>query len=492
MDPLIIAFVLCLNGKIAKQNAARCKAIKFIKDTIIVSTPLATEDIHDYQYLHFESLSNSKVFREIYIKSDTKYILLLIGDVEISINENGISRFIDVGESEAAGLVYSDYYELKDNKDIKHPTIDYQLGSIRDDFEFGPIILLKRDSFKSFYSLNNNYNFAGLYSLRLSVSENFPIVRIPEYLYTVNKIDIRKSGEKLFDYVDPKNRDVQVEMEGASTFHLKHIGAYLEPIDKSTDFGSNEFNYEASVIIPVRNREKTIKDAIQSALKQRTNFTYNVIIVDNHSTDSTTQIIRDLSEKEENILHIIPERTDLGIGGCWNEAILNSMCGKFAVQLDSDDLYLNEHTLQNIVNKFYQNKCAMVIGSYKLTDFNKNEIPPGIVDHKEWSDENGHNNALRINGLGAPRAFYTPIVREIKFPNVSYGEDYAVTLAISRIYKIGRIYEPLYLCRRWDGNTDSNLSIEQQNANNYYKDGIRTAEILARQEKNNYNFVQQN
>ena len=304
--------------------------------------------------------------------------------------------------------------------------------------------------------------------------------------------DIRKSGEMLFDYVDPQNRDVQIEMEEAFTFHLKQIGAYLAPIDKVTDLGSKEFEYEASVIIPVRNREKTIKDALQSALKQHTNFSFNVIIVDNHSIDSTTQIIRDLSKKGKNIIHIIPQRTDLGIGGCWNEAIHNSQCGKFAVQLDSDDLYLNEHTLQNIVNKFYQNKCAMIIGSYRLTDFDKKEIPPGIIDHAEWSDENGHNNALRINGLGAPRAFYTPVIREINFPNVSYGEDYAVALTILRDYKIGRIYEPIYLCRRWDGNTDSNLSIEQQNANDYYKDSIRTAEIKTRQEKNNYKFVKQN
>ena len=491
MDTIITTFVLCLNSKIAKQNADQCKAVKFIKDTIIVSTISDNEYFHDYHCLHFDSLYHSNVFRKIYTNCDTKYILLLIGDKEIKINENSISRFIDVAESKAAGLVYSDYYELSKNETIKHPTIDYQIGSIRDDFEFGPIMFFKKDSLKKFYMQNYNYNFAGLYSLRLSVSENFPIVRIPESLYTAGKKDIRISGEKLFDYVDPKNRDVQIEMEEASTFHLKQIGAYLEPIDKLTDLGSNEFKYETSVIIPVRNRAKTIKDAVQSALKQRTNFSYNVIIIDNHSSDSTTQIIKDLSKKEEKIQHIIPERTDLGIGGCWNEAILNSHCGKFSVQLDSDDLYLNEYTLQNIVNKFYRNKCAMLIGSYILTDFAKKEIPPGIVDHKEWSDENGHNNALRINGLGAPRAFYTPIVREIMFPNVSYGEDYAVALAILRTYKIGRIYEPLYICRRWEGNTDSNLSIEQQNVNNYYKDGIRTAEIKARQEKNNYKFVQQ-
>ncbi|MEJ2193471.1 MAG: glycosyltransferase family A protein [Ignavibacteriaceae bacterium] len=491
MDGLITTFIFCSNSKIAKQNADQFRFVKFIKDTIIVSTISATEYFHDYHSLHFNSIYNSNVFRKIYADSDTKYILLLNGDVEIRIDEDSIYKFIDIAESNAAGLVYSDYYELSDNKTIKHPTINYQIGSIRDNFDFGPIVVFKKDSIKKFYERNNNYNFAGLYSLRLSVSENFSVFRIPEYLYTARMNDIRKSGEMLFDYVDPQNRDVQIEMEEAFTFHLEQIGAYLAPIDKLTDLGSKEFEYEASVIIPVRNREKTIKDALQSALKQHTNFSFNVIIVDNHSSDSTTQIIRDLSKKGKNIIHIIPPRTDLGIGGCWNEAIHNSQCGKFAVQLDSDDLYLNEHTLQNIVNKFYQNKCAMIIGSYRLTDFDKKEIPPGIIDHAEWSDVNGHNNALRINGLGAPRAFYTPVIREINFPNVSYGEDYAVALAILRDYKIGRIYEPIYLCRRWDGNTDSNLSIEQQNANDYYKDSIRTAEIKARQKKNNYKFVKQ-
>jgi glycosyltransferase involved in cell wall biosynthesis len=284
---------------------------------------------------------------------------------------------------------------------------------------------------------------------------------------------------------------VQIEMERAATYHLKQIGAYLSPTEKVTSFGLKEFEYEASVIIPVKNREKTIEDAVQSALKQNIDFSYNIIVVDNHSSDSTTQIIRELTKKENGVVHIIPERTDLEIGGCWNEAIFNSQCGKFAVQLDSDDLYLNQYTLQKIINKFYLDNCAMIIGSYKLTDFEKNDIPPGIIDHREWTDENGHNNALRINGLGAPRAFYTPVIREIKFPNVSYGEDYAVALEILREYNIGRIYEPLYICRRWEGNTDANLSIEQQNANDMYKDSLRTTEIIERQKKNKYKFLQQ-
>jgi glycosyltransferase involved in cell wall biosynthesis len=237
---------------------------------------------------------------------------------------------------------------------------------------------------------------------------------------------------------------------------------------------------EASVIIPVRNRVRTIEDAVRSALDQETNFKYNVIVVDNHSTDGTTDILNHFHHNER-LVHIIPERDDLGIGGCWDLAINHPKCGRFAVQLDSDDLYSGPDTLQKIVDKFYEEQCGMVIGSYRMTDFQLNTLPPGVIDHKEWTDENGHNNALRVNGLGAPRAFYTPLLRSIGMPNVSYGEDYAVGLAISRNYHIGRIYEPVYLCRRWEGNSDSSLSIEKLNANNTYKDSIRTREFIIRQ-----------
>ena len=159
---------------------------------------------------------------------------------------------------------------------------------------------------------------------------------------------------------------------------------------------------------------------------------------------------------------------------------MDEHCGRFAIQLDSDDLYINHHVLQRIVDTFHEHQCAMVIGSYKMVNFKLEEIPPGIIDHKEWTPDNGRNNALRVNGLGAPRAFYTPLLRQIRIPNVSYGEDYATALAISREY---RIYEPLYLCRRWEGNSDADLNIQRVNANNYYKDKIRMIEILARQQK---------
>src|SRR5690606_14537760 len=314
-------------------------------------------------------------------------------------------------------------------------------------------------------------------------SRHYSVLRIPEFLYSSVQIDARKSGEKLFDYVNPKNRDVQIEMEKAATEHLKKINAYLKPEFEEVNYDSakDEFEFEASVIIPVKNRVKTIGDAVQSVLKQRTDFPFNLIVVDNYSTDGTTELLKDFASKDKRVVHLIPERKDLGIGGCWNEGVHHKNCGRYAVQLDSDDIYQDENTLQKIVDVFRKEKCAMVVGSYRLTDFQLNEIPPGLIDHKEWTPDNGSNNALRINGLGAPRAFFTPVLREIKVPNVSYGEDYAVGLAISRKWKIGRIYEPVYLCRRWDDNTDASLAIGKLNLHNHYKDKVRTIELLARQ-----------
>lgn len=418
--------------------------------------------------------------------ADSKYILLVTRPIKVDISAPSLERFITVAENTLAGMVYSDYYEVNE-KTNQHPLIEYQYGSIRDDFDFGTIQLFETESFKNAARLlRDDFKFAGLYSLRLIISRDRLLFRIPEFLYSSENFDKRKSGEKQFDYVDPKNRVVQIEMEEAVTEHLKNISAYIKPEQKLIDDNDAEFIYTASIIIPVKNREKTIAGALDSAVKQKADFPFNVIVVDNHSNDKTTEIIESFSEKHQNIIPLIPERNDLLIGGCWNLAVNNINCGKYSVQLDSDDLYKDENVLQKIIDKFQNENCAMVIGSYLLTDFDLNEIPPGLIDHKEWTDENGTNNALRINGLGAPRAFYTPLLRKIGIPNVSYGEDYFLGITISREYKISRIYEPIYICRRWEGNSDSELDIEKLNRNNFYKDKLRTIELLARINYNKY------
>ncbi|MBF1605900.1 MAG: glycosyltransferase family 2 protein, partial [Prevotella shahii] len=391
-----------------------------------------------------------------------------------------LERLLQIAQDTEAGMVYADHFQVKGDEQVKAPVIDYQKGSLRDDFDFGSVLFFNAKALKESVSrMTESYLHAGLYDLRLKLSQLYALVHANEYLYSEVEEDNRKSGEKQFDYVDPRNRDRQIEMEKACTQHLKEIGGYLEPNFKDIDFNQGDFEVEASVIIPVRNRAATISAAIESVLKQQTSFKFNIIIIDNHSTDGTTEAI-DAFKADERVVHLVPERNDLGIGGCWNYGVNDARCGKFAVQLDSDDLYKDEHTLQTIVNAFYEQKCAMVIGSYMMTDFDLNELPPGVIDHKEWTPDNGRNNALRINGLGAPRAFYTPVLRAIGLPNTSYGEDYAMGLNISRQYQIGRIYDVLYLCRRWGGNSDAALSIEKVNANNLYKDRIRTWELEAR------------
>ncbi|MBS2099876.1 glycosyltransferase family 2 protein [Carboxylicivirga linearis] len=404
----------------------------------------------------------------------TKPMALVLG-------QNALERMSKACADTGAGMVYSDFYERKEGQLAAHPVIDYQEGSLRDDFDFGSLMFFKKEAFvKAINEMDADYKFAALYDVRLRVSQNYELFHLPELLYTEVELDTRKSGEKMFDYVDPRNRDRQVEMELACTAHLKKVGAYLKPDFKKIDFSESKFPVEASVIIPVRNREKTVADAIESVLKQKTIFAFNLIIVDNHSTDKTTEIIQ--SFKDDRIVHIIPERDDLGIGGCWNRAVEDERCGKFAVQLDSDDLYIDETVLEQVVQAFYEQNCAMVVGSYQMVNFKLEEIPPGLIDHKEWTADNGRNNALRINGLGAPRAFYTPVIRDVKVPNTSYGEDYALGLNISRNYQIGRIYNPLYLCRRWEDNSDASLDINKMNVHNLYKDKIRTMELKARQQ----------
>ncbi|HSP88044.1 MAG TPA: glycosyltransferase family 2 protein, partial [Ignavibacteriaceae bacterium] len=428
---------------------------------------------------------SSETLNQISKKSETDYTVILFEDISIISGQFFLERFYNIAENTNAGICYSDFYEIKDGVRTNHPVIDYQFGSLRDDFDFGPFLFIKTKALKKVAEQKKyDFKFAGFYDMRLKISQSYPLIRIPEFLYTTIKPDSASLSEKHFDYVDPKNRQVQIEMEKAVTRHLKKINAYLKPQFKKINFGVETFSNEASVIIPVKSRIKTIGDAINSVLKQKTDFNFNLIIVDNYSNDGTTEFIKSFAEKDKRIIHIIPERKDLGIGGCWNEAVHNTNCGKFSIQLDSDDLYKDENTLQIIINKFREEKVPMIVGSYIITDFNLNQIPPGLIDHKEWTPENGRNNALRINGLGAPRAFYTPLLRKIKIPNVSYGEDYSVGLAISREYQIGRIYEPLYFCRRWEDNTDAHIDIIKSNANNFYKDKLRTFEIHARQKIN--------
>ena len=429
-----------------------------------------------------DRLESSNTIVSIAENTDADYVMICTRHTTIGWGNNTLERFLRVADDTDAVMVYADHYKMVEGKMEKHPVIDYQSGSLRDDFDFGSLWCIKAQALADYIAQldREEYQFAALYDLRLYLSRVGEIFHLNEFLYSEAELDTRKSGEKQFDYVNPRNREVQIEMEKACTQHLGKVGALIDTtFYRQPDFGEQEFEYEASVIIPVFNREKTVADAVKSALGQKANFKFNVIVVNNHSTDRTGEILDEL--KADNLIQIVPERTDLGIGGCWNEAINSSFCGKFAVQLDSDDLYSSPKTLQKIVDAFYKQKAAMIIGSYRMCDFNLNTLPPGLIDHKEWTDENGCNNALRINGLGAPRAFFTPLVRQIQFPNTSYGEDYALGLAFSRRYRIGRIYDELYLCRRWGGNSDAALSVEKVNANNLYKDRLRTMELKARQ-----------
>lgn len=412
---------------------------------------------------------------------------ILITKPNVRFSLNGEQRLIQVAESTQATLVYSDYYKVIDGVLTPHHVIDYQTGSIRDDFDFGSVLAIRADLVAVWAELDESmrYDHVGLYSMRLFLSRCDMIFHLDEFLYIEDETDLRKSGEKQFDYVDPRNREVQKELEQAATVHLAEIGALVDTGKyQSPNLYVGEFPVEASVIIPVRDRVRTIRDAVESALSQQCGFLFNIIVVDNHSTDGTSDILNVLSAGCPSLHVIVPERKDLGIGGCWNEAINSEFCGRFAVQLDSDDLYSSPQTLQRIHDAFYEQEAAMIIGSYRMCNFQLETLPPGLIDHAEWTDANGPNNALRINGLGAPRAFFTPLLREIQFPNTSYGEDYAMGLAFSRRFRIGRIFDELYLCRRWEGNSDAALSQDKINRNNLYKDRLRSIEIMARINRN--------
>lgn len=444
-------------------------------------------------FIVVDRLESSNTVSSIAENTDADYVIICTKATPIRWGLYALERFLRTADDTGAVMVYSDHYSVQKGKLEKHPVIDYQAGSLRDDFDFGSLWLVKAQNLLDYAAQQDRqeYQFAGLYDLRLYLSRVGEIFHINEFLYTEDELDTRKSGEKQFDYVDPRNREVQIEMEKACTHHLEKVGALVDTnYYRQPDFDEQEFEYEASVIIPVFNREKTIADAVKSALSQKTSFKFNVIVVNNHSTDRTGEILSEIAHEMEErndkqagrLVQIVPDRNDLGIGGCWNMAINSDHCGKFAVQLDSDDLYSSPKTLQKIVDAFHKQKAAMMIGSYRMCDFDLNTLPPGLIDHKEWTEDNGCNNALRINGLGAPRAFFTPLVRQIQFPNTSYGEDYALGLVFSRRYRIGRIYDELYLCRRWGGNSDAALSIDKVNANNLYKDRLRTMELKARQQ----------
>ena len=429
------------------------------------------------------SLRETETLRNIAEGLSCKYVLIYTKDKPLEMGMLALDRMIAVAEDTRADMVYADHYELlrdEHGNEVrrKHPVIDCQKGALRDDFDFGSVLMFRTSSFrKAVRSMEEDYQWGALYDLRLRMKN---IVHVNEYLYTEIETDNRKSGEKQVDYVDPKNRAVQIEMEKVCTAHLKRIGGWLAPDFKEIQLCQNDNGVTASVIIPVFNRIRTIKDAVQSALSQQCDFPFNVIVVDNHSTDGTTEVLAEIASEDKRLIHLIPMNNDLCIGGCWNLAVHNEACGEFAVQLDSDDVYSGPDTLAKIVSAFHEQKCAMVVGTYQMTDFQMNPIPPGVIDHKEWTEDNGRNNALRINGLGAPRAFWTPLLRTLNLPNTSYGEDYALGLRISREYRIGRIYDVLYCCRRWEGNSDAALDIEKVNMNNLYKDRIRTWELEAR------------
>lgn len=481
MKTRINCFIPFLDEAQVKETIQNLQQSELNLNIYLVSTQKKSDNkALGYPIIYVPTLTSTSAIQSIAEQANSDYTLLYTKYTTLELGYFALERMLKIADDSCAGMVYADHYQILGDQRKNAPVIDYQKGSLRDDFNFGSVLLFNTEALKdSVNRMKASYNAAGLYDLRLKLSQKYKLEHINEYLYSEIEKDTRKSGEKIFDYVDPKNRGVQIEMEKACTEHLKEIGGYLAPQFEKIEFEADHFEYEASVIIPVRNRIKTVKDAIESVLKQKTTFKFNLIIIDNHSTDGTTEAI-DSFKADDRLIHLIPNRKDLGIGGCWNAGVHHDKCGKFAVQLDSDDVYKDENTLQTMINAFYEQNCAMVVGTYMMTDFNMNMIAPGVIDHKEWTPENGRNNALRINGLGAPRAFYTPVLREIKVPNTSYGEDYALGLNFSRQYQIGRVYDIVYLCRRWEDNSDASLDIVKMNAHNTYKDRIRTWELEAR------------
>ncbi len=464
-----------------RQTIQQFSASPLVGAIYVITRDPEVEELPGAEIIWADRMNCTSALKAIAQRAESDYTLLYTKTDALSLGLFALERLITLADDTQSGMLYADYYALKAGVRTPHPVIDYQKGSLRDDFDFGSLLLYRSDLLRqAVEEMTEEYRFAALYDLRLRVSCLGALTHVSEFLYTEVEHDLRKSGEKQFDYVDPRNRAVQVEMEAACTAHLKRIGAYLAPVFEPIAFSEEAFEVEASVIIPVRNRVRTIEDAIRSVLKQQCAFPFNVIVIDNHSTDGTTERVAALAQEDKRIIHLIPERDDLGIGGCWNLGVHHPACGRFVVQLDSDDVYSDADTLRKVVEAFYEQQCAMVVGTYMMTNFQMEMIQPGIIDHKEWTPENGRNNALRINGLGAPRAFYTPLLRQVNLPNTSYGEDYALGLRMSRHYQIGRIYDVLYLCRRWEDNSDASLDVAKMNQHNLYKDKIRTWELEAR------------
>lgn len=486
MNPLTIVLPFSSEPH-AEQTLRQFSDSPLVEEVLVVHDGSFTGADTKCSGIRASSFTSAETLNRVISITKTDYLLFVTQSQELLLGQGSLGRFLEVLKDTGCGMAYSDHHEVKSGVRADHPVPDYQFGSIRDNFDFGSLQCYSTPAITN--AVKNHGRIlpaerAALYDLRLKVSVDHQMFHIQEFLYARLESDARKSGEKQFDYVDPRNRDVQKEMEAVATQYLKDVGAYLHPSFRSVPASKESYPAEASVIIPVRNRERTIKDAVESALRQKTDFQFSVVVVDNHSTDATTKILAEMSERDSRLKHVVPDRTDLGIGGCWNEAIRSQHCGRYSIQLDSDDMYIDEDTVQKVVDVFRSGQYAMVIGSYKLVNMDLEEIPPGLIDHKEWTPENGRNNALRINGLGAPRAFQTSLLRKNPLPNVSYGEDYAVALRLSREYQIGRIYDPLYLCRRWEGNTDAALPIDKINRNDHYKDSIRTIEMRARQKLN--------
>lgn len=483
MNNMIDCFLPYTDEARVRQTVQDLQASSLVRQVWLLVADESRSPLPGCRCLKMDSaMESSRTLKQVVRQAEAPYVLLHKGTDALVLGYLALERMLQVARASGAGLVYADRYQQTSEGDRRAvPVIDCQVGALRDDFDFGSLLLWDTACLKAAVAdMPDDYAYAGFYDLRLSVSRRASLVHINEYLYTELLIpDPRASGQKQFDYVDPRNRTRQQEMEQVCTRHLKAVGAYLPPCFEDVDLQAGDFPCEASVVIPVRNRVRTIRDAIRSVLAQKTDFPFNLLVVDNHSTDGTTAAIDEFAD-DPRLIHLCPRREDLGIGGCWNLAVNDARCGRFVVQLDSDDVYSDEHVLATLVRTFYDQQCAMVVGSYRLTDFKLNTLPPGIIDHREWTLENGRNNALRINGLGAPRAFYTPVLRQVTFPNVSYGEDYAVGLAISRRYRIGRLYDVVYFCRRWEGNSDAALTVAAQNANNLYKDRIRTWELQAR------------